>query len=192
MKEQSLEVFEEFLERIIGVSKLEITGGKVATVFREEAEREGSTLNQFMETFIPIWDSWKREKGIHLISLFFEDNANIFKEWLCFVFPFSYHRVDVFCRKGGSAVDCNGYIVYTYIPEERELIQKICEKFGVDQPEQEVIRMLITNALKSLDPILSKLLEMNYRLFIGKIDFIEKSSGNGKVMLKVDFVGRIG
>jgi len=193
MREQSLEVFEEFLERIIGTSKLEIAGGKLVMAFRDETEREGfSLVKQFLDMFGPIWNSWKRIKGVHLVSPFFEENSHIFKELLCSVFPFSYHRVDVFCRKGGSAVDCNGYIVYTYIPEERELIQKICEKFGVNQPEQEILRTLLTNALKSLDPILSKLLEINYRLFIGKIDSIDRISGNGKLMLKVDFTGRIG
>lgn len=190
MKEQSLEAFEEFLERIIGSSRLEITGGKQAKAFNDESEREEfNSINQFLAIFEPIWDSWKREKGVHLVSPFFEENAQIFKEWLCLVFPFSSRRVDVDCRKGGSAVDCSGYIYYTYIPEERELIQKICEKFEIDQPEQEVIRILITDALKALDPILSKLLGMNYRLFIGKIDFFERM---GKLALKVEFVGRIG
>lgn len=86
-------------------------------------------------------------------------------------------------------VDCQGYIYYTYLPEERELIKKICEKFQLTMPEQEIIRSLITSALKALDPMLSKLIGMNYRLFIDKIDFFERT---GKLALKVDFVGRIG
>lgn len=189
MKEQSLTAFEEFLERIIGVSRLEITGGKLSKAFSEESQRNGSNLNSFLEKFKPYWDSWKKTKGVHQVSPFFEENSQIFKEWLSTVFPFSHRRVEVDCLKGGSMVDCQGYIYYTYLPEEREIIKKICEKFQITMPEQEVIRSLITNALKTLDPMLSKLIGMNYRLFIDKIDFFERT---GKLALKVDFVGRIG
>jgi len=189
MKEQSLEAFEEFLEHIIGDSRLEVAGGKLVKAFSDESQRDESNLNEFLEIFRPVWDSWKKKMGSHLVSPFFEENSIIFKEWLFLVFPFSYYRVDVDCHKGGSAVDCQGYIYYSYIPEERELIKKICEKYEIDLPEQEVTRILITNALKSLDPILSKLIEVNYRLFIDKIDFFERS---GKLALKVEFVGRIG
>ncbi|MDD1779418.1 MAG: hypothetical protein LUQ65_14745 [Candidatus Helarchaeota archaeon] len=189
MKEQSLTAFEEFLERIIGVSKLEITGGKLSKAFSEESQRNEPNVNGFLEKFKPLWDSWKRTKGVHLVSPFFEEHPQIFKDWLSAVFPFSHRRVEVDCLKGGSMVDCQGYIYYTYSPEERELIKKMCEKFQIPIPEQEVDRLLITNALKTLDPMLSKLIGMNYRLFIDKIDFFERT---GKLALKVDFVGRIG
>jgi hypothetical protein len=189
MKEQSLKAFEEFLERVIGTSRLEITGGKLARVFSDESQRNDSSLNEFLEKFKPVWESWKKTKGVHLVSPFFEAHSHIFREWLSIVFPFSYRRVEVDCRKGGSMVDCQGYIYYTYLPEERELIKKICEKFQLTMPEQEIIRSLITSALKALDPMLSKLIGMNYRLFIDKIDFFERT---GKLALKVDFVGRIG
>jgi hypothetical protein len=157
--------------------------------FSEESQRDESNLDQFLEIYRPVWDSWKKNMGVHLVSPFFEKTSSIFKEWLCLIYPFSYYRVDVDCHKGGSAVDCQGYVYYTYIPEERDLIQKTCEKYEIDLPEQEVIRILITNALKSLDPILSRLIEVNYRLFIDKIDFFER---DGKLALKVEFVGRIG
>jgi hypothetical protein len=189
MKEQSLKAFEEFLERIIGVSRLEIKGGKLAKAFSDESQRDSTSLNEFLERFGPQWDAWKKAKGVHLVSPFFEEHPQIFKEWLSSVFPFSNRRVEVDCLKGGSMVDCQGYIYYTYLPEERELIKKICEKFQITPPEQEVIRSLITSALKTLDPMLSKLIGMNYRLFIDKIDFFERT---GKLALKVDFVGRIG
>ena len=189
MKEQSLKAFEEFLERVIGTSRLEITGGKLARAFLDESQRNGTSLNDFLEKFKPVWESWKKTKGVHLVSPFFEEHPDIFREWLSIVLPFSHRRIEVDCRKGRSNVDCSGYVYYTSIPEERELIKKVCDKFQITMPEQEVIRSLITNALKALDPMLSKLIGMNYRLFIDKIDFFERT---GKLALKVDFVGRIG
>ena len=189
MKEQSLKAFEEFLERIIGISRLEITGGKLAKAFLDESQRDSSSSNEFLEKFKPLWESWKKTKGVHLVSPFFEEHPQIFKEWLSSIFPFGHRRVEVDCLKGGSMVDCQGYIYYTYLPEERKLIKKASEKFQLTMPEQDIIRSLITNALKTLDPMLSKLIGMNYRLFIDKIDFFERTGG---LALKVDFVGRIG
>ena len=92
-------------------------------------------------------------------------------------------------EKGGSLVDANGLVGYAYTAKERQVIQKICQKYQVDLPEREVARILITNAIKSLDPSISKVLENNYRLFIDKIDFFDKDDA---LAIKVAFVGRIG
>ena len=125
-----------------------------------------------------------------MISPFIGDQGHyIFKIWLSFVFPFNYRRLVIDTEKGGSLVDAHGRVGYAYIPKERDIMKKICEKYGVNMPEREVARILITNAIKTLDPSISKILENNYRLFIDNIDFFEKDDA---LAIKVAFVGRIG
>lgn len=183
--------FKDFIERIIGKSGLELAGGKLATTFQEETVRNDILLSEFLDTFMPRWEWWKTKKGSHLISPFIEEvGAHIFKIWLSFIFPFNYRRLQVDCAKGGSMVDCEGFINYTYSSEERQLVKEICDRFSITLAEQEVTRLLITNALKSLDPTISKIIENNYRIFIDKIDFFE---GDDDVLsIRVGFVGRIG
>ena len=183
--------FKEFIERIIGKSGLELAGGKLATAFRDETTRNNLLLLEFLDTFMPRWEWWKTKKGAHLISPFLEEvGAHIFKIWLSFIFPFNYHRLQVECAKGGSNVDAQGFVYYTYSLEECELIKNNCEQFNIATPEREVARLIITNAVKSLDPTISKIIGTNYRLFTDKIDFIE---GDGDAFsIRVGFVGRIG
>ncbi len=186
----TLKRFEEFLERVIGASRLELAGGKLAKAFFQEAQRNELILNEFIEAFTPRWNLWKRKKGSHLISPFIgEQGTYIFKLWLSFVFAFNYRRLDAQCEKGGSMVDSQGWVQYSYTPEERQLIKKICQKYQVNMDEREVTRILITNAIKSIDPTISKIIETNYRMFIDKIDYFEEGEN---LKIKVDIVGRIG
>ncbi len=190
MAEQVLKRFEQFLDRIIGISNLELTGGKLANAFLQEAQRSMLILTEFIEAFSPRWTSWKLQKGKHVISPFIgEYGHSIFKIWLSFVYPFNYRQLDAECVKGGSMVDSQGFIQYAYTPAERQIIKKICEKYKVSLSEQDILRLLITNAVKSLDPTISKIIETNYRLFIDKINLSEE---NNNVLLKVEIVGRIG
>ncbi|HUX99373.1 MAG TPA: hypothetical protein VMV49_07450 [Candidatus Deferrimicrobium sp.] len=182
--------FEEFLERVIGTSRLELAGGRLANAFLDESQRSELTLKEFLNTFYPFWEIWKKTKGGHMISPFIEEKGpSIFKIWLSLVFPFNYSQLQTDSEKGGSLVDTQGFVEYTYSPAERQLVKKICEKYQIVMPEREVTRILITNAIKSLDPSISKILETNYRLFIDKIDFFEKEENLG---IRVGFVGRIG
>lgn len=190
MEEPILNRFEQFLDRVIGSSRLELEGGKLSKAFLNESQRSSFILNEFYDAFKPRWNFWKRKKGSHQISPFIEDQGKyILKIWLTFVFPFNYQRVVVDAEKGGSLVDANGKVGYAYTPQERQVMKNICEKYQVDLPEREVARILITNAIKSLDPSISKILETSYRLFIDKIDFFEKDEA---LAIKVAFVGRIG
>lgn len=183
--------FKDFIERIIERSGFELAGGKLATAFRDETTQNDSLLLEFLDTFMPRWEWWKTKKGGHLISPFLEEvGTHIFKIWLSFIFPFTYSRLEVECAKGGSMVDVQGFVYYTYSLEERELIKTICDQFNIDTPEQEVARLLITNAIKSLDPTISKIIGNNYRLFTDKIDFLE--GDNDALSIRVGFVGRIG
>lgn len=190
MSEASLARFEEFLDRVIGTSKLEVEGGKISKAFMEETERSQMVMEEFFKAFEPRWNWWKRKKGSHQISPFIEDQGKyLLKIWLTFVYPFNFQRVVVEAVKGGSLVDAHGKVGYAYTPEERNLVKKICDKHQVVIAEREVARILITNAIKSMDPSISKVLETNYRLFIDKIDFFEKDQ---TLAIKVAFVGRIG
>ena len=190
MDDANLNRFEEFLDRVIGESRLELEGGKLMKAFLNESERSEYVLNEFFGAFKPRWNFWKRKKGSHQISPFIEDQGKyILKIWLTFVFPFNYTRLVVDAEKGGSLVDANGLVGYAYTAKERQAIQQICQKYQVDLPEREVARILITNAIKSMDPSISKVLETNYRLFIDKIDFFDKDDA---LAIKVAFVGRIG
>ena len=188
--ERSLNRFEEFLERVIGASRLQLAGGKLATAFLDESQRDELILNEFIDAFTPLWSSWKLQKGKHLISPFIaEHGRSIFKIWLNFVFPFDYRRLDAKSAKGSSMVDSLGSISYTYTPEERQLIKIICEKYKTIMSEKDILRILITNAIKSLDATISKIIETSYRLFIDKIDFMEQQDN---LLIKVEIVGRIG
>ncbi|NVM53861.1 MAG: hypothetical protein HWN66_09180 [Candidatus Helarchaeota archaeon] len=190
MTEAALNRFEKFLERVIGTSKLELEGGKLSKAFLKEAERSDFIINEFVNAFTPRWNFWKRKKGSHTISPFIENQGKyILKIWLTFVFPFNYRRVVVDAAKGSSLVDAQGKVGYAYTPKERFFIKSICEKYQVNLPEREVARILITNAIKSLDPSISKILETSYRLFIDDIDFFEKEES---LAIKVNWVGRIG
>jgi hypothetical protein len=183
--------FKDFVERVIGKSGLELAGGKLAIAFQEEATRNDLLIVEVLNTFLPRWEWWKGKKGGHQISPFIEEQGvHIFKIWLSFIFPFVYRRLQVDCKKGGSMVDCQGFIRYTYNPEERQLIKGICEQFKITMPEQDVARILITNAIKTLDPTISKIIENKYRIFIDKIDFLEEQNEN--LSIQVGFVGRIG
>ncbi|MHA1265815.1 MAG: hypothetical protein ACTSRS_11335 [Candidatus Helarchaeota archaeon] len=190
MADLNLTRFEQFLERVIGESKLELEGGKLSKAFLNESQRSSFILSEFFDAFTPRWDLWKRKRGSHNISPFIEEQGRYFlKIWLTFIYPFNYRRLVVEAAKGGSLVDTNGMVGYAYTPEERAIIKKICDKYGVDMPEREVARILITNAIKSLDPSISKIIETNYRMFIDKIDFFEKEDN---LAIKVAWVGRIG
>jgi len=191
MAESESDRFKDFLERIVEKSGLELTGGKLATAFRDETTRNNLLLLEFLDTFMPRWEWWKIKKGAHLISPFIEEmGTHIFKIWLSFIFPFNYSRLEVECAKGGSMVDAQGFVNYTYSPEERELIRIICDQFNIDTPDREVARLLMTNAIKSLDPTISKIIGTNYRLFTDKIDFFEGEDDGFSI--RVGFVGRIG
>ncbi len=186
----SLERFGEFLERIIGTSKLELAEGKLKNTYLAEAERSELILGEFLDAFSPRWNLWKRKKGTHMISPFIgEQGPYIFKLWLSFVFPFNYRRLETGCEKGKSMVDSQGWVEYVYTKEERDLIQGICKKYQIEMSEEDIVRILITNAIKSIDPTISRILETNYRMFIDKIDFPEKSDS---LKIRVEFVGRIG
>lgn len=190
MVEASLNRFEIFLESVIGESKLELEGGQLSNAFSSYAKRSEFVLNEFFDAFDPRWNFWKRKKGSHTISPFIEDQGkHILKIWLTFIYPFNYSRLVVDAEKGGSLVDANGKVGYAYSSAERALIKQTCEKYGVDMPEREVARILITNAIKSLDPAISKILETSYRMFIDKIDFFERGDS---LAIKVAWVGRIG
>jgi hypothetical protein len=183
--------FKDFVTRVIEKSRLELAGGKLAMAFQEEATRNDLLIAEVLNTFMPRWEWWKGKKGGHQISPFIEEQGvHIFKIWLSLVFPFVYHRLQIECQKGGSMVDTQGFIRYTYNPEERQLIKEICEHFKITMPEREVTRILITNAIKSLDPTISKIIENKYRIFIDKIDFSEEK--NEDLSIQVGFVGRIG
>lgn len=190
MADPALDRFEQFLDRIIGTSKLELEGGKLAKAFTSESQRSQLVLEDFYKAFEPRWNLWKRKKGSHMISPFIDEQGPyIFKIWLTFVFPFAYKRLVIDAEKGGSLVDAQGKVGYAYTPAERALMKSVCEKYQVDMPEREVARILITNAIKALDPAISKVIENNYRLFIDKIDFFEKDDA---LAIKVAWVGRIG
>lgn len=183
--------FKDFVERVIGKTSLELAGGKLAIAFQEETTRNNLAIAEYLDTFVPRWNWWKGKKGGHLISPFIEaQGVHIFKIWLSFVFPFVYHRLLIDCKKGGSMVDCQGFIRYTYTQEERQLLKQICAQFKITMPEREVTRILITNAIKSLDPTISKIIENKYRIFIDTIDFFEENDNN--LAIQVGFVGRIG
>jgi hypothetical protein len=183
--------FKEFVERIIGKSRLELAGGKLATAFQEETVRNNLLLSEFLDTFMPRWEWWKTKKGAHQISPFIEEvGAHIFKIWLSFTFPFNYRRLEIECAKGESMVDAQGSVYYTYSPDEREIIKAICDQFNIDTPERDVARLLITNAIKSLDPTISKIIGNSYRIFTDKIDFFD--GDNDAFFIRIGFVGRIG
>ncbi|MFX1295312.1 MAG: hypothetical protein ACFFD2_10725 [Promethearchaeota archaeon] len=190
MAEQSLTRFEEFIERVISSSKLELAGGRLKKAFLEESQRSELILSEFLDAFTPRWNLWKQKRGSHKISPFIgEQGAYIFKIWLSFVFSFNYSRLDVECEKGGSMVDSQGCIQYVYTPEERQLIQKVCQKYQINIEDREITRILITNAIKSIDSTISKIIEINYRMYIDKIDFMEE--GNDLKII-VNIMGRIG
>ena len=190
MAEPALNRFEEFLDRVIGASKLELEGGKLSKAFLNESQRSKLVLDDFYRAFEPRWNLWKRKKGSHMISPFIDEQGPyIFKIWLTFVFPFAYKRLVIDAEKGGSLVDAQGKVGYAYTPAERYLMKSVCDKHQVDMPEREVARILITNAIKTLDLAISKVLENEYRLFIDKIDFFEKDR---TLAIKVAWVGRIG
>lgn len=188
--ETSKKRFEDFIERVISGSRLELAGGKLAKTFLQETQRNQTVLDDYVKVFVPTWEEWKRNKGKHLISPFIGDQGGyIFKLWLSFVFAFNYQRLEADCEKGGSMVDSQGWIKYTYTSEERQLIKKVCEKYHIKMDEREITRILMTNAIKSIDPTLSRILGTNYRMFIDKIDF-EESKKN--LTITVEVVGRIG
>ncbi|MHA1129672.1 MAG: hypothetical protein ACTSQI_20730 [Candidatus Helarchaeota archaeon] len=190
MAVSSLERFGEFLERIIGTSKLELAEGRLKKAYLAEAERNELILNEFKDAFSPRWNFWKRKKGTHMISPFIgEQGPYIFKLWLAFVFPFNYSRLEIGCEKGKSMVDSQGWVKYNYTAQERELIQSVCKKYQISMSEEEVARLLITNAIKSIDPTISNIIETDYRIFIDKIDF---SDMDNSLQIHVEFVGRIG
>jgi hypothetical protein len=188
--EAQIRRFGEFLERVIAESKLELEGGKLKKAFLQESQRSELLLSDFFDAFTPRWNLWTRKKGTHVISPFFgEQGPFIFKLWLSFIFSFGYRKLEVHCEKGESMVDTVGWVKYIYTPEERQLIQTVCQKHQVDLPEQEVTRILITNAIKSIDPTISKIIDTNYRIYMDAIDFSEEADG---LTIHVGFVGRIG
>ena len=105
------------------------------------------------------------------------------------MFPFTISHLDVECEKGGSMVDSQGCITYIYTIEERQLIQKAIKKHQIKMAERDVYRILLTNAIKSIDPTMSEIIQLNHRIYIDKIDFIELEDN---MVVIIDIVGRIG
>ncbi|MHA1129671.1 MAG: hypothetical protein ACTSQI_20735 [Candidatus Helarchaeota archaeon] len=187
--EQSLEEFEQFLDRVIGESRLEIAGDKFGKAFRKECQKNKELLKKYLDQVSPQWNAWKTRKGAYLISLFLQEHPEIFSYWYDLIFPFSCDRMDIDIIKGRSNVDCSGSIIYQCTDQERAILRKICKKYEITISEREAFRMILTNTIKSFDPIISQVIENSYRLYINKIDFYEEP---GFLFILVDFVGRIG
>jgi hypothetical protein len=187
--EVNLEKFKHFLDRVIGESRLEIAGDKIGIAFRKESKRNEELLKKFFDQVMPQWKAWKERKGAYLISLFLQEHPTVFIDWFSIIFPFCGECMDVDVTKGRSNVDCSGHIIYQCTDKERKILKDICQNYQLEMPEREVFRMIITNTIKSFDPVISQIIENSYRLYINKIDFYEEP---GFLFILVDFVGRIG
>ena len=183
--------FDDFVNRILETSKLEITGGKLTNAFVAEFSRREDLLKTFKIEFKPIWESWKKNQGKHLISPFIEAHGNIiFRKWLTEIYPFEYYSLRLACKRGPSSVDAVMLVNYFFSPEELVIIQKNIEKYAISVPLEETCRLLLTNAIKSIPTMLSEIMEIDYRIFIEKLTNDDRTKQGFQVMVRA--VGRIG
>jgi len=183
--------FSDFVDRILSKSKLEITGGKLTNAFLSEALRDENILNNFIESFKPIWEKWKKEQGKHLISPFIEAYGNmIFRKWLTEIYPFQYYSLRLSCMRGPSSVDAVILANYFYSPEELNIIESKLKEYSLDYPTEEVCRILLTNAMKSIPQTISQIMEIDYKIMIEKLINYDKTKQGFQIMVRA--VGRIG
>ena len=183
--------FHNFVDRIFEKSRLEITGGLLTNAFLAEAKKDETKLEEFIISFKPAWEKWKKDQGKHLISPFIEAHGNvIFRKWLTEIFPFEYYSLRLSCKRGPSSVDAVMLINYFYSPEELEIIESKLKEYSLDVPVEEVCRLLLTNAMKSIPPTISEIMEISYRVMIEKLKNYEKNKQGFQIMVRA--VGRIG
>ncbi len=183
--------FTEFVDRIFSKSRLEITGGKLANAFLSEAERDERILKEFINSFKPLWEKWKKDQGKHLISPFIEAHGNlIFRKWLTEIFPFQYYSLRLSCLRGPSSVDAVMLLNYFYSPEELKVIESKIKEYDLDYSTEEVCKILLTNALKSIPKTISEIMEIDYKIMIEKLINYDKTKQGFQVMVRA--VGRIG
>ncbi|TFF88608.1 MAG: hypothetical protein EU549_02670 [Promethearchaeota archaeon] len=186
-----MQEFSNFVNRIIENSRLEINGGRLSKAFLAEASRKNEQLMKFKDDFRPIWDKWKKDQGKHLISPFIEAHGNIiFRKWLTEIFPFQYYSLRLSCKRGPSSVDAVMLLNYFYSPEELEIIESKIKQYSLDFPIEEVCRMLLTNAMKSIPQTISDIMEIDYRIMVEKIKNYKRTKQGFQIMIRA--VGRIG
>ena len=184
--------FSDFIDRIFEKSKLEIDGGKLTNAFLSETERNEELLINFTENFRPIWENWKKSRGKHLISPFIEMHGNtIFRKWLTEIFPFQYYSLHLSCKRGPSSVDAVMLLNYFYSSEELKIIKTKISEYCLDFSIEDVCRILLTNAMKSIPITISKIMEINYKIMIEKLKNYDMTKQGGfQIMIRA--VGRIG
>ncbi|MHA1270128.1 MAG: hypothetical protein ACTSPY_10110 [Candidatus Helarchaeota archaeon] len=182
--------FEDFVDRVFANSHLEITGGKLTNAFLSEVIRDEKALNEFLESFKPLWEKWKKNQGKHLISPFIEAYGNqVLRKWLTEIYPFQYYSLRLSCKRGPSSVDAVMLVNYFYSQEEIKIIESKIKEYDLDYPAEEVCRILITNALKSIPQTISKIMEIDYKIMIEKLVNYNKTKQGFQIMVRA--VGRI-
>ncbi|MHA1784834.1 MAG: hypothetical protein ACTSVY_11315 [Candidatus Helarchaeota archaeon] len=184
--------FEDMINRIIEESNLEIAGGKLTNVLKNEVERVPDRKKNFVTKYNETWKKFKARYGKHMVSPFLEwAGSSIIKNFLWYVFSFKEEQILPTCTKGKSNVDALLCVDYVFTKEDLELIKNKLETNAIGIEPKEAAKMILSNAMKVLPKVLNDILEISYRLFTSSVELEELPNQDGlKISLKYD--GRIG
>ena len=180
------------VERIIGESNLEISGGKLEKAIINEANYNQKAVKSYLARFQPIWERWVSIKGSYLISPFLEfAGSYIITEFLTELFSFD-SKLKVEVKKGSSNVDADINLYYIFDKEELEILRHLKEKYRIDHiaDENEIAKTLLSSCTKSLTKFLSNIMNIRYRLFTSKVETNLKTDNTFEI--NIHFDGRIG
>ncbi|MHC1592125.1 MAG: hypothetical protein ACXQS8_08555 [Candidatus Helarchaeales archaeon] len=182
--------FEQMVDRIVGKSKLNISGGTLMQCIHEEAC--GGPIEPFISKFNGAYLQWTKKYGNHTISPFLKwIGKALFKTFLNYVFAFDETRLDASCEVGRSNVDAVISINYVFHPEELQVIENCLKKYELTSHHpHEVAKLLLSNSTKIISRFLNKILNTPYRLYTSSVDMKPLKNRMLKVSLVYD--GRIG
>lgn len=154
----------------------------ITKAFEDEVRMNLSAQMAFKKKISKLWEKFSQNKSnIGNYSNFFRvDGEQIFQDWLTQVFPFSdSNRVEF--PDSPSPVDIIFTISHGFEASELQIVADSIAASGLYVEVNTAIGVILSNAVKSIGPTISKVFEATYKIFTDNLEVQQK--GNKLIVL---------
>lgn len=176
--------FAAMLDRLIMFHRLE--SSRITIAFEEEIRMNLDQSFSFENDLRTAYQKWigNRSNEGNYLGFFLKEGTNLFKTWMTSVFPFDLSNLKVDFPGGPSPVDVILEISYLFTEVEMNSIRNSLQMNGLMMDPAQALNIIFSNAIKSIVGSVSKIFQVDYKIFTDNVETKQLNSGRVSIFYK--------